>query len=100
MCVNDQWLASTYGVGDDEDVGLGSVVSSSLGKVADNGGVGVEEVITGHTGLSGDTGRNEDDIATLQGIGKTGRCGLIASDCALGVDVGDISSNTYASIIC
>jgi hypothetical protein len=37
-------LEWTYGVGDDEDVGLGSVVSDGLGEVADDGGVGVEQV--------------------------------------------------------
>ena len=34
----------TYGVGDDQDVGLGGVVGAGLGQVADNGGVGVEQV--------------------------------------------------------
>ena len=37
-------LKRTYGVGDDENVGLGSVVSDGLGEVADDGGVGVEQV--------------------------------------------------------
>lgn len=37
-------LRTTYGVGDDEDVSLGSSLSGGLGEVADNGGVGVEEV--------------------------------------------------------
>jgi hypothetical protein len=32
------------GVGDDEDVCLGAVLSSSLGQVADDRGVGVEEI--------------------------------------------------------
>lgn len=35
---------STYRVGDDEDVGLGGVVGGGLGQVADDGGVGVEQV--------------------------------------------------------
>jgi hypothetical protein len=33
-----------YRVGDDQDVGLGGVVSGGLGQVADDGGVGVEQV--------------------------------------------------------
>ena len=37
-------MQSAYGVGDDQDVGLGGVVSDGLGEVADNGGVGVEQV--------------------------------------------------------
>jgi len=32
------------GVGDDEQVSLGRVIGGSLGKIADDGGVGVEEV--------------------------------------------------------
>jgi hypothetical protein len=32
------------GVGDDEDVGVGAVVGGVFGEVADDGGVGVEEV--------------------------------------------------------
>lgn len=35
---------NTYGVGDDEDVSLGSSLSGGLGEVADDGGVGVEKV--------------------------------------------------------
>jgi hypothetical protein len=35
---------STYGVGDDQDVGLGGVLSGGLGEVADDGGIGVEQV--------------------------------------------------------
>ena len=34
----------THRVGDDEDVGLGGVLGSGLGEVADDGGVGVEKV--------------------------------------------------------
>ena len=34
----------TYRVGDDEDVGVRRSVSSGLGEVTDDGGVGVEEV--------------------------------------------------------
>ena len=37
-------LSGTYRVGDDEDVGLGGSLSSSLGEVTDDRSVGVEEV--------------------------------------------------------
>ena len=37
-------MNSSYGVGDDEDLGLGGSLGGSLSKVADNGGVGVEQV--------------------------------------------------------
>lgn len=88
------------GVGDDEEVGFRARLGGGLGKIADNGSVGVEEIVTGHAGLSGDTGGDEDDVTALQGVGKAGGAGVIALDGALRVDVGDISSNTCASIIC
>jgi hypothetical protein len=31
-------------IGDDEQVGLGRMIGGSLGKIADDGGVGIEEV--------------------------------------------------------
>lgn len=34
----------TYRVGDDEDVGIGRGISSGLGEVTDDRGVGVEEI--------------------------------------------------------
>jgi hypothetical protein len=37
-------LVATYRVGNDKDVGIRSGLSSGLGEVADNGGVGVEKV--------------------------------------------------------
>jgi hypothetical protein len=82
------------GVADDEDVGLGAVLGAGLGQVADDGGVGVEQVVTGHAGLAGHAGGNEDNLGALEGGGKARGSGLIALDGRLGVDVGDIGGNT------
>ena len=71
---------STHGVGDDEDVGLGGVLSGGLGEVADDGGVGVEEVVTGHAGLARDTSGDDNDLSALKGLGKTGGGGIVAAD--------------------
>jgi hypothetical protein len=71
---------ATYGVGDDEDVGLGGVLSSGLGEVADDGGVGVEQVVTGHAGLAGNTSGDDDDLSTLEGSGEAGGSGIMAGD--------------------
>ena len=38
------WYGGVDGVGDDEDIGIGASVGTGFGKVADDGGVGVEEV--------------------------------------------------------
>ena len=35
---------AVYGVGDDEDVGVGGGLGAGFGEVADYGGVGIEEV--------------------------------------------------------
>lgn len=85
------------GVGDDEDVGVGGVLSSGLGQVADNGGVGVEQVVTGHTGLAGNTSGDEDDLGSLKGSLESLRSGVVSLDGALGVDVGDVGGDTWGN---
>lgn len=82
------------GVGDDEELGLGGGLGGGLGEVTDDGGVGVEEIVTGHAGLAGDTSGDQDNLGALEGIGEAGGAGLIALDGGLGVDVGDISGDT------
>lgn len=88
------------GVGDDEELGLGGRLGNSLGEVADNGGVGVEEIVTGHAGLAGDTGGDEDNVRALEALGETLGGGLVALDGGLGVDVGDVSSDAYRGELC
>jgi hypothetical protein len=89
---------ATYGVGNDQDVGLGGGLSGGLGEVADDGGVGVEQVITGHTGLAGNTGGDEDDLRALEAVTETGSIGVVALDDAVGVDVAQISGNTWNTL--
>lgn len=85
----------TYRVGNDQDVGLGGSLGSGLGEVTDDGSVGVEQVITGHAGLAGDTSGDEDDLRVLEALTETSSIGAVASDGAVGVDVAQISSDTY-----
>lgn len=82
------------GVGDDEEVSVGGVLGSGLGEIADDGGVGVEEIVTGHAGLAGDTSGDEDNLGVLQGTGEALGGSVIALDGGLGVDVGDIGTDT------
>lgn len=82
------------GVGDDEDVGLGGGLGGGLGEVADDGGVGVEEVVARHTGLAGNTGGDQDDLGALEGGGEAGGSGLVTLDGGLGVDVGNVGGDT------
>lgn len=54
----------------------------------------VEEVITGHTRLTGDTGGDDDNVGTLERLSETTIGGEIASDDGGGVDVREIGSDT------
>ena len=85
---------NTYRVGNDQDVSLGGSVGGSLGKITDDGGVGVEQVVTGHARLAGNTGGNENDLRTLQAFLEAGSIGVVASDGAVGVDVAQVGSDT------
>ena len=73
---------------------LGGSLGSGLGEVADDGSVGVEQVITGHAGLAGDTSGDENDLRALEAVAQTSSIGLVASDGAVGVDVAEIGSDT------
>jgi len=95
--LSNDWDGGVDWVGDDEDVGIWGGLSGGLGEVADDGGVGIEEIVTGHAWLSWDTGWDQDDLSTLEGSGETGWCWVISGNCALGVDVGDISSDTWST---
>ncbi len=58
------------GVGDDEERCLWAVLGACISQGGDDGGVGVEEVIAGHARLAWDTGRDDDDVGTLEGGGE------------------------------
>lgn len=40
--------------------------SASLGQVGHNGGIGIEQVVTSHSGFARDSGRNDNDFHALQ----------------------------------
>jgi hypothetical protein len=92
--VDQKALSTTYGIGDDQDVSLGGGLSGGLGEVADDGGVGVEEVITGHAGLTGNTSGDQNDLGVLEAVTETAGIGVVTSDSAVGVDVAEISGDT------
>lgn len=105
---------NTHRVGDDENVGVRCSFGDSLGEVADDRCVGVEEVctlstrfgdqcrimsptITGHARLARNTGRNEDNLGASQALPESLGRGLVTLNCALCVDVTDISGDTRCS---
>ena len=89
------WDSRVDRVGDDEDVGIWGRLSGGLCEVADDRGVGIEEVVAGHARLSGDTGGDENDFSTLESGCQSAGCRIISGDLALGVDVGDIGCDTW-----
>jgi hypothetical protein len=55
-----------------------------------------KHTIASHSRLSRYASGDEDDLSADQGFLESGRCRVITSDCALCVDMADISSNTYS----
>lgn len=93
--LSNDWDGAVDRVGDDEDFGIGCGFGSGFGEVADDRGIGVEEIVTAHAGLSGDTGGDEHDLSALECGIESGITGLVASYLALGVDVADICGDTW-----
>lgn len=60
---------------------------------------GGKHTVTGHAGLTRDTGGDEDDLRALEGVTEARVGGVVARDDAVGVDVAEISSNTYWNCI-
>lgn len=81
-----------HGVADDGDAGLGADLGALGDEVLDNGGVGVEEVITGHSGLAGDSGGDDDDVSSVEGLGELVLG--VSSDLGGGGDVAEISGDS------
>merc|ERR1719454_1051201 len=79
-------------VGDDTDPSVGAVLGTSLGQGGDDGGVGVEEVVPGHTGLPGDAGGDDDDVHAGEAVSQLVGA-LEAGDSGRGVAVGEISGD-------
>jgi hypothetical protein len=50
--------------------------------------------VTGHAGLAGNTGRDEDDLGALESITEARLVGLVARDGAVGVNVAKVRSDT------
>ena len=57
---------------------IGSVFANGFCKIADDGSVRVEQVVTGHARLSRHAGRDNDHLRTLQSISEL--IGRIAND--------------------
>lgn len=81
------------GVSNDSDKGVRGVLTDGLGQVSHNGGVGVEQIVSGHAGLSGHTGGDQHQLGALEGLGNAVVVGRVAGHGGVGGDVGDIGSN-------
>ncbi|RUS23269.1 hypothetical protein BC937DRAFT_89578 [Endogone sp. FLAS-F59071] len=56
------------------------LLGDGLGQIQDNSSIGVEEIITGHTGLAGNTSGNDDNVGTLKGILEAIVIGAVTCD--------------------
>ena len=107
--LSGDWDGGVDWVRNDANPSFWAMFSASLGQVGDNGGVGVEEIVSGHAWLSWDTSGDEDNIGTSNGFLHSGRVrtnesgdpGLIKAVrntfetiSYFGIDVGKISGNT------
>jgi hypothetical protein len=82
------------GVGDDEHKGVRGVLGDTGDEISDDTSVDLEQIVSGHTGLSGDTGGDNDNVGAGQSVLETVILGEVASDLSLGGDVGEVSGNT------
>ena len=84
------------GVGDDAEHGLGARLGARSDEVAHDRAVGVEEIVTGHSGLAGHSCGDDNDITALKGV-----VGLIHTDVSgdLGREahVGDVGSDSRSA---
>lgn len=102
LCLEDlgnNWDRAVYWVGNDEDVGFWGRLGSGFGKIADDGCICVEKIVTGHARFARNTSGDEDNLCALEGRGETGWCWVITGNCALGVDVGDIGGDTWMGVL-
>merc|ERR1712212_960027 len=85
------WDGRVDGVGDDADDGVGGGAGTGACKGGNNGGIGVEQIVTCHTWFAGDTGGNEDNVAPGNGCFHiiTNKGG----DLCAGVDVAEIGAD-------
>jgi hypothetical protein len=61
----------------------GYALGNTLRELGNDGGVGVEEIVTGHSGLAGDTSGDDDNLSVLDG--------------GLELGIADVASDLYAS---
>ena len=83
-------------VTDDQEHSIRAGLGTSLGKALDNTGIGVEQIVSGHSRLSGDSGRNHNDLATVQSVTNLFHTDM-ASNLSGSAAVRDIGGNTGSS---
>mmetsp|Transcript_14046 Transcript_14046/g.30414 ORF Transcript_14046/g.30414 Transcript_14046/m.30414 type:complete len:310 (-) Transcript_14046:238-1167(-) len=83
------------GVGNNVQHSPRAVLAASSNQVPYNASVDLEQIITGHARLPGNTSWNDDKISTPESISQVVL--LVALDLSLGVDVADIGSNARSA---
>lgn len=85
--------SGVHGVANHEDAGLGASSGASLGEVHGNTSVGVEQIVSGHTGLSGHTSGDDHNIGAIEHLEEV-VLAVVTLDLDPSVNVGEIHSHT------
>ena len=81
-------------VSDDTKNSIGAVFGTCFGQSLHNGCIGVEQIVTGHSWFSGNTGWDENQVHTGKGLIQT-VCTLEAMHLGATVDVTEVSGDTW-----
>jgi hypothetical protein len=61
--------SGVHGIGYNSQHRLGGMFSDTLSQVPDNTGIGIEEIVSGHSWFTGHTSGDEDNIGFIQSVG-------------------------------
>ena len=87
------WDSGVDRIGDDTNKRLRTGLSNSRGQIGHNGGVHVEEVISGHARLAGHASWDHNHVAALERALQLGWANVRAN-LALGLDVAQVRSDS------
>mmetsp|Transcript_39700 Transcript_39700/g.65585 ORF Transcript_39700/g.65585 Transcript_39700/m.65585 type:complete len:202 (+) Transcript_39700:606-1211(+) len=90
LCCN--WHSGVDRVGDDADGRCRARLRNTCDESLHDARVDVEEIVTGHAGLAGNTGRDHNNITTIKCFLQI--VAFVAHACGVGGDVGKIHGNS------
>lgn len=95
--LSGDWDGGVDWVGDDSDPGVWTVGGAGFGEVGNDGGIGVEEIVSGHTWFPWDTGWDDNQINILQAFTDL-VVTFETADVGWSVAVSEIGSYTWSAL--